>query len=347
MASGGAAVSSRMVRAPSRSKSPFSAKTTSSTVKLFSTRKEVDVVNAYNLDKLDGEVEEAFYRRNVSAWREEQAKIRTRIERHEKADQNYIEQGIRLLELARNAQKFYRKQGQAERAALLSFIMIGSTLKDDQVVPAFKPPFDTIHRMAKEARACANGDHSHADIKKQAPATSANACPTLLPLLDELRTYCYEHRIEEIPALLAVWACVSADLGEQCGVRRVYRRPIGLPPLHEVCSVRACPRWAILERTRLCWQPERSHQGSIRRKSQPSVASPNHAVPVALRRAPTSVLGRSPLKKARDARQDAACLWPLGRACVSAKTTAPPMDDGQRDRFSKSLRSSCCGVKAR
>ena len=32
---------------------------------------------------------------------------------------------------------------------------------------------------------------------------------------------------------------------------------------------------------------------------------------------------------------------------VFAKTTAPPMDDGQRDRFSKSLRSSCCGVKAR
>jgi hypothetical protein len=25
-----------------------------------------------------------------------------------------------------------------------------------------------------------------------------------LPLLDELRTYCYEHQIEEIPALLAV-----------------------------------------------------------------------------------------------------------------------------------------------
>jgi len=26
----------------------------------------------------------------------------------------------------------------------------------------------------------------------------------MLPLLDELRTYCYEHQIEEIPALLAV-----------------------------------------------------------------------------------------------------------------------------------------------
>ena len=150
------------------------------------------------LDKLDGEVEEAFYRRNVSAWREEQAQIRTRIERHEKADQNYIEQGIRLLELARNAQEFFRTHGQAERAALLSFILAGSALKDDRVVPAFKPPFDIIHRIAKEARS-----HSQ-DTKKQAPANLANACPILLPLLDELRTYCFEHQIEEIPALLAV-----------------------------------------------------------------------------------------------------------------------------------------------
>ena len=80
------------------------------------------------LDKLDGEVEEAFYRRNVSAWREEQAQIRARIERHEKADQNYIEQGIRLLEIARNAQEFFRTHGQAERAALLGFILPGSAL---------------------------------------------------------------------------------------------------------------------------------------------------------------------------------------------------------------------------
>ncbi|MGO9412653.1 MAG: recombinase family protein [Spirochaetia bacterium] len=138
------------------------------------------------LDKLDREVEQAFYRRNVTAWREEQAQIRTRIERHEKADQNYIEQGIRLLELARNAQEFYRQQGQAERAALLEFIIPASALKADQVVPAFKPPFDIIHRIAQEARACANGDHSHADIKKQAPAP-ANACPVLLPRPDSNR----------------------------------------------------------------------------------------------------------------------------------------------------------------
>ena len=33
---------------------------------------------------------------------------------------------------------------------------------------------------------------------------SKTACPILLPLLDELRTYCYEHHIEEIRALLVL-----------------------------------------------------------------------------------------------------------------------------------------------
>jgi hypothetical protein len=79
---------------------------------------------------------------------------------------------------------------QAEQAALLGFILPGSTLDQRRVAPAFRPPFDIIHRIAQKA--------------KQAAPDPETACPTLLPLLDELRTYCYEHQIEEIPALLAV-----------------------------------------------------------------------------------------------------------------------------------------------
>jgi hypothetical protein len=105
------------------------------------------------LDKLDGEVEGVFYRKNVSLWWAEQNEIQDRVRRHQKADENFIEQGIRLPEIARNASRFYQSQGQAERATLLGFILSGSTLKDDQVVPAFKQPFDVIRRIAQEARA--------------------------------------------------------------------------------------------------------------------------------------------------------------------------------------------------
>jgi hypothetical protein len=101
------------------------------------------------------------------------------------------------LEITRNAQEFYRSRGQAERAALIGFIMPGSTLQSDRVVPALKPPFDIIHRMAQEA-------HRLTPEKEKAADSVPTACPTLLPLLDELRTFCYEHKVEEIPALLAV-----------------------------------------------------------------------------------------------------------------------------------------------
>ena len=103
------------------------------------------------------------------------------------------------MEIARNAPEFYRSQGQAERSALLRFLMPGSALQGDRVAPAFKPPFDIIHRIAQEARDCAQ--RRHEGTKKQAEGASS-ACPTLLPLLDELRTYCYENKIEDISALL-------------------------------------------------------------------------------------------------------------------------------------------------
>jgi hypothetical protein len=81
--------------------------------------------------------------------------------------------------------------------------MPSSSLHGNRVVPTLKPPFDIIYRIAKEARACESARPAREGVKKQAEGASP-ACPTLLPLLDELRTYCFEHKIEEIPTLLAV-----------------------------------------------------------------------------------------------------------------------------------------------
>ena len=81
-----------------------------------------------------------------------------------------FKQGIRLLELARNAQEFYRTRGQTERAALPAFILPGSTLDQDRVAPAFKPPLDIIHRIAQKTRKAAD--------------SAPTACPTLLPRQD-------------------------------------------------------------------------------------------------------------------------------------------------------------------
>ncbi len=61
--------------------------------------------------------------------------------------------------------------------------MPGSVLQGNRVVPAFKPLYDIIHRIAQEARLCESGRHTREDEKKQAEGTSS-ACLTLLPRKD-------------------------------------------------------------------------------------------------------------------------------------------------------------------
>ena len=116
------------------------------------------------LDRLGGEIDEGFYRVHVAAWKKEQAQVRKRIERHESANHTYIDQGIRLLELAQNAHEFSRSHGQEEPAILLRFILQGSTLQDGTVVPPFKPPFDIIHGLATDPR-----EANRLDIKSRPP----------------------------------------------------------------------------------------------------------------------------------------------------------------------------------
>ena len=136
------------------------------------------------LDKLDGEIEETFYRRCVKAWSEEQTKIENRIRRHREANLNYIEQGIRLLDLAQNTGDIFRHKGQAERTELIRFVMPDSLLERDTVIPTFKPPFDIIHKLAVEAREVAQRYVLEGENERRAAPIPETARLVLLPGVD-------------------------------------------------------------------------------------------------------------------------------------------------------------------
>jgi site-specific DNA recombinase len=104
------------------------------------------------LDKLDGEIEDVFYRQCVKEWQGEQDKLRMSIDRHMKADRNYIEQGIKLLDLTQRSTEIFHDKGAAEKRELIRFVMPDSTLEKDTIRPVFKPPFDIIWNLAQEAR---------------------------------------------------------------------------------------------------------------------------------------------------------------------------------------------------
>jgi hypothetical protein len=64
-----------------------------------------DSIHAMYVDKLDGKVDGVFFERMSVEWRAEQDRCLWEIERHQSADESYLEEGIRILELARNAQR--------------------------------------------------------------------------------------------------------------------------------------------------------------------------------------------------------------------------------------------------
>jgi site-specific DNA recombinase len=110
-----------------------------------------DRISAMYVDKLDGLVDTAFYDRMSNQWREEQNRCQREIERHENADKSYKDEGVALLDLARNAQRLFAKQEPREKRRLLNFVLSNCSWEDGEVVATFRQPFDMLAETATAA----------------------------------------------------------------------------------------------------------------------------------------------------------------------------------------------------
>jgi site-specific DNA recombinase len=95
------------------------------------------------LDKLDGRVDSTFFDKMSAQWREEQNRCWREIERHEAAEQSYMDEGVQILELARNAQKLFEQQQPREKRRLLNFVLSNCSWEDGEVVATFRQPSQT------------------------------------------------------------------------------------------------------------------------------------------------------------------------------------------------------------
>ena len=91
-----------------------------------------------------------------SQWREEQNRCLREIERHQAAEQSYMDEGVQILELARNAQRLFEQQEPREKRRLLNFVLSNCSWEDGEVVATFRQPFDLLaETTAIAARAAA------------------------------------------------------------------------------------------------------------------------------------------------------------------------------------------------
>jgi hypothetical protein len=66
------------------------------------------------------------------------------IEHHEAAEQSYMEEGVQILELARNAQSLFERQQPREKRRLLIFILSNCSSEDGRVLARLRQPFDLL-----------------------------------------------------------------------------------------------------------------------------------------------------------------------------------------------------------
>ncbi|MGB5775147.1 MAG: recombinase family protein [Sedimenticolaceae bacterium] len=136
-------------------------------------------IDAMYVDKLDGRIDTDFFDRKAAEWREEQRKCLALISEHQDANQTYLDEGIRLLELAQKAGALFRKQSPAEKRRLLGFVLSNCTWKDGELTAAYRQPFDLLAKnvIAFEKKKLGKGAEK-SDFDNWLPGTGSNRRPS-------------------------------------------------------------------------------------------------------------------------------------------------------------------------
>jgi len=107
-------------------------------------------IDAMYVDKLDGRIDGGFFDSKAREWREEQDRIQRRIEEHQDANQSYLDEGIKILELSQRASELFQKQEPREKRRLLNFLLSNCTWKNGELEVTYRKPFDMIVEMNRE-----------------------------------------------------------------------------------------------------------------------------------------------------------------------------------------------------
>jgi site-specific DNA recombinase len=114
-------------------------------------------IHAMYVDKLDGRVDAAFFDQMSALWRTEQQQCLRSIEQHQSADQAYLDEGIRILELAQNARRLFEQREAREKRRLLDFVVSNCSWKGGELNADFRQPFVLIVETAAEAARAGRG----------------------------------------------------------------------------------------------------------------------------------------------------------------------------------------------
>ncbi len=100
-------------------------------------------------DRLDTTITKDFYSQKASEYEIKISDLTDKINKYTKANIDYYQTGINILELANLSGFLYKNANPDEKQELLNFLLSNSSLKDKNLDIIYKKPFDKVYQRAQ------------------------------------------------------------------------------------------------------------------------------------------------------------------------------------------------------
>lgn len=135
-------------------------------------------IHAAYIDKIDGTIDKALFEKLSNQWRLEQSICLEQIVAHQSADESYLAEGGRLLELATRSHELFRRQSPSEKRRMLNLILSNSTWENGRLEVEWRQPFDLIADTAtRAAEAATTNDPDFIERTVWRPQQDSNLRP--------------------------------------------------------------------------------------------------------------------------------------------------------------------------
>lgn len=104
---------------------------------------QTKIEKAYE-DKLEGSIDTEFWQTQNSKWRQEQTEIESQLASLRSANTAYIDQGVKLIELARQAPMLFKSMTNDEKRELVNLVLSNPRIENGTLRYDYRKPFNIV-----------------------------------------------------------------------------------------------------------------------------------------------------------------------------------------------------------
>lgn len=104
-------------------------------------------LDALYIDKIDGRITAEFHDRVSRQWRDERDRTPRDMESLNVAEDDFIDDGIALIDIARNAHQGFARQPLAIKQRALNLVLSDASYANGELTVEFRQPFEYLTQM--------------------------------------------------------------------------------------------------------------------------------------------------------------------------------------------------------